>query len=710
MWFMVAQSHEVKDRSTPYLLMLFFVFLAAGIVAIGSLYDQSQMQWWTVLLMGVLLFGAGASVGLIWGRKRVQFYKERSKMEEAVRESEAKFRALFEQATDGMALVDVETRRFILTNRQMQKALGYSEKALLRLTVPDDIHPADDLPRILDLFERLARHEITMASNVPIKRKDGTVFFADISATPICFQQRNCLFGVFRDITERRRIEEALRESEERYKTLFDEAMDGTCLADAETGLIIDCNQALADLVGRERAELLGQSQKILHPPDADQSAYSPTFRQHLTREEGHTLETQVITRTGIIKEVEIKANHLNLHGRKMLQGIFRDITERKRVEEALRRSETQVHTILESTADGILAVDSKGKVIKANRRFADLWRIPQSLMEGGDDNALLDFVLDQLSNPDTFLKKVRALYKSDALDMDTLIFKDGRVFERYSSPMIMEGGVIGRVWSFRDITEQRRLQQKRFQSQKMEAIGQLTAGIAHEFNNLLTSILGYSNLALMRLPSDSPLRRDLEQVERAGTRAAALTRQLLTFGRKYPQELKSINLNTIVLDMQRMLQPLLGSTIRLTASLDPALGIVIADPAQMEQIIMNMAVNARDAMPHGGELAIATANVHLDKNLARRHPESVPGSYIRLTVSDTGVGMSDDVKARLFDPFFTTKEVGQGTGLGLATCIGIIKQTGGFIDVDSAPGKGTTFQVFLPQADAAGATQPRNP
>ena len=231
-----------------------------------------------------------------------------------------------------------------------------------------------------------------------------------------------------------------------------------------------------------------------------------------------------------------------------------------------------------------------------------------------------------------------------------------------------------------------------------------------------MTAILGYTSLVLGRLPPDSPLRRDLEHVETAGNRAATLTSQFLSFSRKHPQELKSINLNTIVLDMQRMLQPMFGPTIHLTASLDPALGIVIADPAQIEQVIMNMAVNARDAMPHGGELTIATVNVQLGKNQVHWHADATPGSYIRLTVSDTGVGMSDDVKARLFDPFFTTKAVGRGTGLGLSTCIGIIKQTGGFIDVDSAPGKGTTFQVFLPQADAAamaavaaGATQPHN-
>jgi two-component system, cell cycle sensor histidine kinase and response regulator CckA len=721
---MVTQSHKVKDRSGPRLLVLAFVFLAAGIVVAGSLYYQNQKrhyrieaeherstiadlkagelaQWWTVIIVGITFFGAGASAGLILGRERTQFYKERSKAAEAIRESEARFRALFEQAIDGMLLADLETRRFILANRQIQKLLGYSEDELLQLTV-SDIHPADDLPRIRDLFEKMARHEtMTASSPVPMRRKDGTVFFADISATPIRLQQRDCLLGIFRDITERKQAEEVLRRNETQIHTILESTADGILAVDNQ-GKVVKANQQFADLwripqslmEGGEDKALLDFVLNQLSDPDAFLKKVQALYKSDavdwdtLAFKDGRVFErysSPMIMGGAVIGRV----------------WSFRDITERKRAEVALHESETELRAILESTADGILAVDNQGKVIKANQRFADLWGIPKSLMESGDSKALQDFALEQLSDPATFLKKEQSLYNTDAVDMDTFTFKDGRVFERCYFPMIMDGAVIGRVWSFRDITEQRRLQQKLLQSHKMEAIGQLTAGIAHEFNNLLTAILGYSNLVLARLPSDSPLRRDLEQLEKASNRAVALTRQLLTFGRRYPQELKPINLNVIVRDMQRMLQPLLGSTIRLTASLDPALGIAIADPAQMEQIIMNMAVNARDAMPQGGALTIATANVHLDKHMARRHPESAPGLYIRLTVSDTGIGMSDEVKAKLFDPFFTTKAVGQGTGLGLATCIGIIKQTGGFIDVDSAPGKGTTFQIFLPQADA---------
>ncbi len=842
---MVMRFYKVKDIKAHRLLVLFFAFFAAGIIAAGFLYYQRQAQWWAAIIVGVIFFGAGVSVGVIWGRQRIGFYKERSKTAAALRESEARFRTLFEQATDGMLLVDLEIRHFILTNQQMQKMLGYSEDQLLRLTVPDDLHPADDLPRVRDLFEKMARGKITTASDVPVKRKDGTVFFTDISATPIRLQQHDCLLGIFRDITERKRVDEALRESEERYRTLFEQAAVGVALVETKTGRYIRINQKYCDFLGYTVEEMLHKTFKDITyhddaQPNIDNNALlavgkirefsiekryvrkdgavvwgnltvSPLWKpgtepdtyfhiavvediterkraevalresegkyralvettdtgflildgqgkildanQEYVRLSGHSELREILGRhvaewtaehekrrnveaitqcrrdgqiknlvidyvdgRGRITPVEINAT-VNGRGESLrIISLCRDITERKRAEAALRQNEAQIHTIIESTADGILAVDSKGKVIKANQRFADLWRIPKSLTEGGDDKALLDFVLDQLSNPAAFLKKVQALYKTDAIDMDTLAFKDGRVFERYSTPMIKGGSIVGRVWSFRDVTERKQLQQKLLQSQKMEAIGQLTAGIAHEFNNLLASILGYVSLALARLPSDSPLRHDLEQMETASKRAVTLTRQLLMFGRKHPQELKPVNLNAVVLDMKQMLQTLLGETIHLTTSLDPALGIVIADPAQMGQVIMNMSVNARDAMPLGGELTIATVNVQLGKNQVHWHADATPGSYIRLTVSDTGVGMGDDVMAKIFDPFFTTKEVGHGSGLGLPICVGIIKQTGGFIEVDSAPGRGATFQIFLPRANAAamaaiaaGATQPPN-
>ena len=239
-------------------------------------------------------------------------------------------------------------------------------------------------------------------------------------------------------------------------------------------------------------------------------------------------------------------------------------------------------------------------------------------------------------------------------------------------------------------------------QSQKLEAIGQLAGGIAHDFNNLLTAIIGYSDLTLRRLDPGDPLRRNVEEIKRAADRAASLTGQLLAFSRKQVLQPKVLDLNAVVSEMHKMLQRLIGADIALRTVLEPALGHVRADPAQLEQVVMNLVLNARDAMPQGGKLLIETANVELDEELARRYVSVRSGPHVMLAVSDTGQGMDEDTRARIFEPFFTTKERGKGTGLGLSTVYGIVKQSGGSIWVYSEVGRGTTFKIYLPQVEEA--------
>jgi len=249
----------------------------------------------------------------------------------------------------------------------------------------------------------------------------------------------------------------------------------------------------------------------------------------------------------------------------------------------------------------------------------------------------------------------------------------------------------------FKDITERKFLEQQLRQAQKMEAVGRLSGGIAHDFNNLLGVIIGYSELLGERVVENASLRKNVEEIKKAGHRAADLTRQLLAFSRQQVLDPKVLDLNAIVAGLEKMLRPLIGEDIELSTALAPALGHVRADQGQIEQVIMNLVINGRDAMPEGGKLMIETGNVELDNDYARRHPPVLPGSYALLAVTDTGIGMDAKTQAHIFDPFFTTKEMGKGTGLGLATVYGVVKQSGGYIWAYSEPGKGTTFKTYLP-------------
>jgi two-component system, cell cycle sensor histidine kinase and response regulator CckA len=287
---------------------------------------------------------------------------------------------------------------------------------------------------------------------------------------------------------------------------------------------------------------------------------------------------------------------------------------------------------------------------------------------------------------------------------------KDGswRIFESTASPVSDPSGKVEKlVIVNRDITDRKRLEEQFRQAQKMEAVGQLSGGVAHDFNNLLGVIIGYGEILQEGLAADHPLRPSADEILHAGRRAAALTRQLLAFSRQQVLEPKVLNVNAVVQDMESMLRRLIGENMELTSGLDPDLGTVKADQGQLEQVIMNLAVNARDAMPEGGKLLIETTNTEMDSTFVRRYPYPVkPGPYVMLTVSDTGMGMDAATRARIFEPFFTTKQKGQGTGLGLSMVYGVVKQSDGYIDVYSEPGIGTTFKIYLPRADEAAAPQ----
>lgn len=362
----------------------------------------------------------------------------------------------------------------------------------------------------------------------------------------------------------------------------------------------------------------------------------------------------------------------------------------RGETERQLQKTISLLNATLNSTTDGILVVGRDGRVSSCNRRFVELWHLRCDSAIGLEDNELLSTVVSQLQNPTEFMAKVEALYSDPkATSFDVLQFKDGRIYERYSRPQCLENRVVGRVWSFRDVTEARRLEDDLRQSQKLEAIGGLAGGVAHDFNNLLMLITGY--LGLLSESGLSSKQQDAcKQALSATNRAAALTRQLLAFSRKQRDAPRITDLNEIVLNMQGMLRSLASDHIQLEISLDEERVPVLADVPQLEVMLMNLAINAQDAMPNGGRLSVTTSR-----------GEKNSQTFAVLTVTDSGMGMTPEIKARAFEPFFTTKDVGKGTGLGLSTVYGIVKRSSGYIEVESEPHVGTQFRVYLPETNA---------
>jgi two-component system cell cycle sensor histidine kinase/response regulator CckA len=393
------------------------------------------------------------------------------------------------------------------------------------------------------------------------------------------------------------------------------------------------------------------------------------------------------------------------------IQRELRDAADRRAhrlAQAALRESETSYRLLVEHAPVGIYRSTPAGRFLTANTALVR--------MLGYDSAAqllLLDMARDVYADP---AERQRLLARDADTEREYDDFettwkrKDGHPLTVQLSVRAIRG-TDGHVEYYetvvRDVSEQRRLELQFLQAQKMEAIGRLAGGVAHDFNNLLTVIQSYTDLMLEDLAPEDTKRDDLLEVRKAAEAATALTRQLLAFSRRQVLQPKVLNLNTILANTEKMLRRLIGEDVRLTTSSAPDLGLVKVDPGQLEQVIMNLAVNARDAMPQGGQLTIETTNVEMDESYLRGHTVALPGRYVMLAVSDTGIGMDAATQARIFEPFFTTKEPGKGTGLGLATVYGIVKQSGGFIWVYSEPGQGTTFKVYLPLAGGSVESEP---
>ncbi|MBU1163832.1 MAG: PAS domain S-box protein, partial [Proteobacteria bacterium] len=509
---------------------------------------------------------------------------ERKQAEEALRESKNKLRNIVENSTN---MFYSHTTDHILTylSPQVHDILGYKpEEAMVKWT-----ELASDNPINEEGFQRTEKAIKTGKAQAPYElelvHKSGKIVWAEIREAPIVENGKTIsIVGALTDITERKRAESAIKESEEKYRTLIETANDAIFVADVETGIILDINKRAEELIGMPAEKIIGMHQSQLHPKEKAEQ-YRKIFKDHIQKGKAISGEDLfVCNKDGHKIPVAISASVTKIKGRKVIQGFFRDITERKQAEEEKKTLEDQLR-----------------------------------------------------------------------------------------------------------------------QAQKMEAVGRLAGGIAHDFNNILTVIMGYSNIMQMKMSEDDPLQADVDQILGASHRAAQLTHSLLAFSRQQIIHPKPTKLNEIILKVEKLLSRLIGEDIEIRTMLADKDLTIMADSSQIEQVLMNLATNARDAMPEGGLLTISTELVELDKYFIKTYGYNVkPGMYSLISVTDSGSGMDEGTRKKIFEPFFTTKELGRGTGLGLAIIYGIVKQHNGFVDVFSKPGEGTTFKIYLPVIKSA--------
>ncbi len=562
------------------------------------------------------------------------------------------------------------------------------------------LHP-DDLSRVADGIAESARTLAPWGCDYRVVLPQKGLRWLRGDARPERLSDGSTLwYGFITDSTEQQLAREALEESERRYRVQIEHAPEAIVVFDVAQNRFADANSNAERLFGLSREALLARGIAEVSPPtQPDGRSSEVAGREYITRT--LTGETPVFewthrTAVGAAIACEVRLVTMPYDGRVMVRGSITDMTERKRARNTLSR----LNAAIDSSINGIAMADLDGRLTYVNRAILELWGYSDAAELLGRD------VRSFWANDGHIGEVIASIQATGAWSGErTAVRRDGskRVVQLNASLFADSSGVpIGMLASFVDVTEYKRLQSELLQAQKMESVGRLAGGIAHDFNNLLTIIAAYLDFALTGVATDSDLFRDLFEVRRAANSAASLTQQLLAFSRKQIIAPKELDLNEVVHRVHGMLKRLLGEDIDLSLLTAPDLWHVRFDPGQAEQILVNLAANARDAMPSGGKLTLETSNVQLDDDYRHAHPGASVGEFVLLAVSDTGDGMSDEVRAHAFEPFFTTKESGRGTGLGLAMIDGAVSQNGGRVELYSEVGHGTSFKIYLPRVHAA--------
>ena len=605
-------------------------------------------------------------------------------------------KALLDNLPDLAFLKDRESR-YVAVNEPLARAFGASADDMIGKS-DFDYFPAERAQRYaaedslaLSSGERIVTEE-------QVRRAGGAASWIETTKSPYrdATGELAGIVGISRDVTVRRDAAERLRDSARHYQLLFDRNPLPMWVFDSQTLRFLSVNDAAIDHYGYDRETFLTMTIEDIRP--ADQHCAFAHARDGTTEARSVVGTFVHVTRDGRLLDTEVVADSITMNGRPARLVLARDVTQERSAVRALQESEERYRTLFVESLAGNYVSTVEGRLLACNPTFARMMGYDSP--EHACQHPTTEYY-DNTSRRETFLAMVRG-QKRIELHEDSLVRRDGSVLQILENVIgrFDASGELTEIHGFViDVTDRKRLEEQLRHSQKLQAVGQLAGGIAHDFNNLLTAMKLHGEFVLDDMEEANPHRADILQMQLAADRATILTRQLLAFSRKQLLNPKIISANAVIEGMAPMVRRLIGEDVTINIVLDPAAGCVMADPGQVEQVILNLAVNARDAMSRGGTFTIATGIIVLDP--ARAGGADMPaGSYVSLTASDTGCGMSADVLAHIFEPYFTTKEQGKGTGLGLATVYGIVKQSGGHIWVSSVPGVGTSFEVLLPRVN----------
>jgi PAS domain S-box-containing protein len=625
---------------------------------------------------------------------------ERERLVEALRESEARFRALAESGVLGVVVAGPD--RIYEANDAFLELVGYSRAEMhagqLRwaaLTTPEEAE------RHRAAFAALLASGACPPFETEYIRRDWSVISVVIGAALTRREPVEWACFVM-DVSERKLAQAERRETEERYRSLFDRNPTPMWVFDHETLRFLDVNQAAVDRYGWSREEFLGMTLRDIRPP-SEREALEESFRGP-SAGVGYAGRVRHWTRSGAMLEVDLTTQEVPFGGRRARLVLASDVTARVRAEQDVHK----FVALVESAGDGIAMATLDGRIFYANAAARRLAGLPADAPPGGvpvldlwdaESRQRLEWEVLPLVATGRVCGMEGRLRHGDAGEHTDVECSAFGIYDARGERVLAAGFV------FRDLTERKRVEEHLRQAQRMEAIGRVAGGVAHEVNNMMTVILGFCTFLAEGLDEADQRARDVGQIARAAERAANVSRQLLAYSRRQLLQPSVLELNGLVTDMEPMIRRLMGEDRDCRMRLAPQLAWVRADRTQLEQVILNLTLNARDAMPTGGSFSIETDLVVLGAEYEHRHPGTSvrPGPYVRLTVTDSGRGIEPAVRAQIFEPFFTTKPVGEGTGLGLSTAYGIVKQSGGYIWVYSEPGLGAAFKVYLPQVEESG-------